>query len=114
MVKNKFISTLDFSIAQPTAHSVGQKFILFANNEMPDSSLTQIAYGNLKAGEIVAMHLHESMEEVFFILKGDGVFFIGDEQFAVAKNSCIRIPNKILHSIKADSDMNFYYFGIAK
>jgi mannose-6-phosphate isomerase-like protein (cupin superfamily) len=76
---------------QSTSHSIGQKFVFFRNDEF-QSPLTQIAIGTLNSEETVPFHLHESMEEVFYILKGNGTFYIGDEKIDVEKNSCIKIP----------------------
>ena len=53
------------------------------------------------------------MEEIFYILAGDGIFYIGNEQFNVTQNCCIRVPVAVNHSIQANVDLMFYYFGVA-
>ena len=112
MHKNNLFSNLDSLKLQSTSHSIGEKFIFFGENEL-QSPLTQIAMGKLKAQEEVPFHLHESMEEVFFILNGEGIFSIGDQHFNISKNCCIRVPCGFSHSIKAETDLQFYYFGVA-
>ncbi len=112
MQKNKFISNLHALKMQSTSHSIGEKFVFFNNNEL-QSPITQIAMGILKSGETIPFHLHESMEEVFYILSGNGTFYIGDKMIEVEKNSCIRIPSGHLHSINAKIELQFYYFGVA-
>lgn len=111
MHKNKFISYFDSTKLQLTSHSMGEKFVFFQKNELL-TPLTQIAIGLLKAGEVVPVHLHESMEEVFYILSGKGIFSIGDENFNINKNCCIRVPKGFSHSIKSENDLQFFYFGV--
>jgi mannose-6-phosphate isomerase-like protein (cupin superfamily) len=112
MQKNKFISTFDSLKVQSTSHYIGEKYVFFREEELK-SPLTQIAIATLNAEEIVPFHIHESMEEIFYILSGNGIFCIGEEQYNVNKNCCIRVPSGHSHSIKADTDLRFYYFGIA-
>jgi mannose-6-phosphate isomerase-like protein (cupin superfamily) len=112
MHKNNFFSKLDPLSFVKTSHTIGEKFLFFNNKEL-ESSLTQIAIGKLNAQEVVPFHFHESMEEVFFILSGEGIFSIGEKHFNISKNCCIRVPSGFPHSIKAETDLQFYYFGVA-
>lgn len=112
MLKNNFFSQLNPLNFISTSHTIGEKFLFFNNDEL-ESSITQIAIGKLNAQEIVPFHIHESMEEVFFILSGEGIFIIGDKHFNICKNCCIRVPSGFSHSIKAETDLQFYYFGVA-
>ena len=112
MHNNSLFSNLDSLKFQSTSHTIGEKFVFFREDEL-QNPLTQIAIGKLKAEEVVPFHLHESMEEVFFTLSGKGIFSIGEEHFTINKNCCIRVPSGLLHSIKAETDLQFYYFGIA-
>ncbi len=109
---NKFTSNFDPLKMQITAHSIGEKFVFFGNEEL-QSPITQVAICILKSGEFIPFHSHETMEEVFYIISGNGTFYIGDEIFHVENNTCIRVPAGFLHSIKANIDLHFYYFGVA-
>jgi len=111
MPKNKLISYFDSGKLESSSHSVGEKFVFFSKVEL-QNSITQIALGKLLAGECVPFHIHESMEEIFYILSGSAIFCIGDEQININKNCCIRVPVGIRHSIQAVSDFQFYYFGV--
>lgn len=55
------------------------------------SALTQIAICKLKVRETICAHLHVSIEEVFYILVGKEFFFIGEKQFYIYKDCCIRV-----------------------
>ena len=112
MPKSKLIVNLDNIKTQTTSHSIGEKCVFFSNDDL-QSSITQVAIGSLKPGENIPPHLHKTMEEVFYIMSGDGTFYIEDEKIYVEENSCIRIPIGSLHSIKANTPMQFFYFGVA-
>ncbi len=112
MLNSKFISTFDSLNVQSTSHNVGEKYIYFKQEEL-QSPLIQIAIGILKAKDIIPLHIHESMEEVFYVLSGNGIFYIGEEHFNVSKHDCIRVPSGHSHSIIANTDLHFYYFGVA-
>lgn len=47
-----------------TSHNAGLKRVLLASNES-ECPITQIAITDLKAGEVVAVHDHQDMQESF-------------------------------------------------
>ena len=98
MFRNKIISNFSSLKVQSSSHSIGEKYVFFNDQEL-QTKLKQIAFGKLKSGEIVPFHSHQSMEEVFYFLKGEGIFFIGEEEYTVKKNCCIRVPIGFSHSI---------------
>ena len=53
-----------------TTHKAGMKRVLWAANES-GCSITQIAITDLKAGEVAAAHVHEDMQEGFYVLSGE-------------------------------------------
>ena len=112
MHKNKLIANIDSLPFQTTSHAIGEKIVFFSKEEL-QTTITQIAIASLQKDEIIPFHLHESMEEVFYILSGNGTFYIEDENINAIENSCIRIPVGFLHSIKANTYMKFFYFGVA-
>jgi mannose-6-phosphate isomerase-like protein (cupin superfamily) len=112
MTKNNLISNLKSLKSQSTSHSVGEKFVFFEDRDL-QSLVTQIAIGTLKGGEKIPFHSHKSMEEIFYILAGNGIFYLDNEQFHVTRNCCIRVPVGVNHSIQAVVDLKFYYFGVA-
>lgn len=53
-----------------TSHKAGMKRVLLAANES-GCSITQIAVTDLKAGEVAVAHVHEDMQEGFYVLSGE-------------------------------------------
>jgi mannose-6-phosphate isomerase-like protein (cupin superfamily) len=54
----------------PTSHNAGMKRVLLAANES-ENPITQIAITDLCAGEIAEAHVHEDMQEGFYVLSGE-------------------------------------------
>ena len=50
-----------------------------------------------------APHLHKETEEIYFIVKGEGIITIDDEQEKVEKDDTISIPKNKFHSIEKTS-----------
>ncbi|MHA1784774.1 MAG: cupin domain-containing protein [Candidatus Helarchaeota archaeon] len=53
--------------------------------------------------EKITPHLHLDVEEVFYILEGEGLMVIGDENEFVKAGEIVYIPPKKIHSITATS-----------
>ena len=68
----KSISEIEFT---NSSHPSQIKKVIFHGYEMA-SSVTQVAYAELRTGDSVEEHSHESMEEVFLILDGECKFFL--------------------------------------
>ena len=106
---SKNISEIEFT---KSSHSGPLKKVIFLGFEMI-SSVTQVAYAELLAGEIIEEHLHDSMEEVFLILEGDCEFCLNGVPQILIKDSVIKIAPKIKHKLKALTDTKLYYFEVS-
>lgn len=53
-----------------TSHKAGMKRVLLAASES-GCPITQIAVTDLQAGEVVEAHIHEDMQEGFYVLSGE-------------------------------------------
>ena len=100
--------------AQPTSHqdALGRpitKQPLVGN--VP--SLNGCSLATLLPGQTIASHAHESMQEVFYIVRGSGWVALEDERHAVKVGSFVHAvpPNK--HALGANNEtMQFFYCGI--
>ncbi len=45
-------------------------------------------------------HMHKIMEEIYFILHGEGTIFIGDESSPIKEGDLIPIPKNIFHHVQ--------------
>ena len=103
------ISEIQFT---KSSHPRQLKKVIFIGSEMT-SSVTQVAYAELLAGEIVEEHFNESMEEVFLVLEGNCEFCLNGVPQILIKDSVIKIGPKIKHKLKALTDTKLYYFGVS-
>jgi quercetin dioxygenase-like cupin family protein len=95
-----------------SSHHGQLKKVIFRGSAMI-SSVTQVAYAELLAGEIIEEHLHDSMEEVFLVLDGNCEFCLDGVLRVLTKDSVIKIAPKIKHKLKALTDTKLYYFGVS-
>lgn len=93
-----------------TSHAVGLKKVLLSNAEA-ESGLTQIAVTELKAGEIAEAHVHEDMEEAFFILEGEIEATLNNSPSVCKGGDFIFIEKGIKHEMSAITDVKFMTIG---
>ena len=108
-MESKNISKIEFT---KSSHPGQLKKVIFLGSEMI-SSVTQVAYAELLAGEIIEEHLHDTMEEVFLVLEGNCEFYLNGVPQVLIKDSVIKIAPKIKHKLKALTDIKLYYFGVS-
>jgi mannose-6-phosphate isomerase-like protein (cupin superfamily) len=54
-------------------------------------------------------HLHENSEELFFVVSGSGVIYIGDEVIDVKEGDVVHVINNTMHSIESrDGQLSVY------
>jgi len=98
--------------AEPTSHFVGQKYVFIREAEN-FSKLTQAALGIITKEDIVLPHLHDTMDEYYYFLEGDAVFFLGKERLTIEPNTFVYVPSGVIHFLTTESITKFFYFGIA-
>lgn len=98
--------------ALPTAHAVGLKKVLLANDET-ESAVTQIAVTTFNPGESAEPHVHSTMDEHYIFLEGDGVMTIGGKDYCCHADSYLLVQAGTVHTLRAVSRMKFITIGIA-
>ena len=72
-----------------------------------DSSVLQgilfFAYAVLKAGKVIESHI-DPYEEIYYLLHGQGVMTVGDEQQKVTVGDAIWLPYGLPHSLANDGN----------
>ena len=98
----------------PTVHNLGEKFVFLKNEDTP-TAITQFAFGKLMPGEDVEEHLHQTMEECFYFIGGEGEYTVNNIVYHVKPETFLRIPANTMHSLKITSaiPLTFVYFGVA-
>lgn len=93
-------------------HKNGQKRVFLQKGETP-TSLTQVAFAYMQSGSEIEAHIHPTMEEHFYIVKGDGTFVLDNQCIQFTSQTFIRVPANTSHSIVANTELEFIYWGIA-
>ena len=47
-------------------------------------------------------HMHKKMEEIYFILKGKGKIFVGDESVTIKEGDLVVIPKNKFHYVQTE------------
>ena len=84
-----------------------------------DSEATQGAFTLLEAEEPPdfgpPMHIHRDAAEAFYVLKGEYIIFLGDEEIRLAAGGFVYIPSGFLHGFrvggKPSAKLNLYLPG---
>lgn len=100
-------SELEFIL---TSHQIGLKKVI--ENQRKNSLIPEIALGVMKKEEEIAFHKHRSMIEYYYVLKRRGKLIIESEKFYCKSGDFIKVKNDLKHSIKANEDLELFYFGI--
>jgi mannose-6-phosphate isomerase-like protein (cupin superfamily) len=108
----KFINQIADINWEVANHIGAKKKVIFSSNEF-ESNLTQVAYTQLVKNFEIPLHLHSTMEEVFFVIDGICEFNIQGKLLLAKKESTVLIPANTEHSIKAITNCNLLYFGIS-
>jgi quercetin dioxygenase-like cupin family protein len=59
---------------------------------------------DIKPGDGIPVHKHSSEEEFIFIVKGNGIFTLGDEQYEVTSGSMALVPRMVWHGLHNKSN----------
>lgn len=59
-----------------------------------------LAEARVAPGQTTLLHRHHASEELYHITAGEGLMYLGDEQFAVAVGDTVQIPPGTAHAIK--------------
>ncbi len=99
---------------EPTAHAQGYKRVFLRNSDTP-TKITQVAYGEFGRAHYCELHAHQTMEECFFFLKGEGIYTVGDQSIRLHPGVFVRIPAGVLHRLETNGEepLEYVYFGVA-
>lgn len=93
-----------------TSHNAGLKRVLLASNES-ECPITQIAITDLKAGEVVAVHDHQDMQESFYVLSGElDIVLDGTVEHCKAED-LVYVKCGTRHELKALTDVRVMTIG---
>lgn len=72
-------------------------YFLIDSNNSPSKRLT-MGYTTIYATGTTTGHTHDDREEVYFVISGEGIMVIGEEQFAIKPGDGLYVPPGIFHT----------------
>lgn len=93
------------------------KKVLFGSKDFdPSCGLRMLNYAVMQPGQSFALHSHDTLEEVFYILEGKGEITIGSETQELGPEMAVIVPKQTKHIMKNIGDIPLVYlaFGAAK
>ena len=104
---------LDALPEQAVSHNPAiKKKIMLHPGEVPH--VTGFSQASFPPGEVAHLHLHDDMHEVFYVMRGNGVMRVDDNEFPLSEGSCIQEAPGETHEIINNGKTNLVicYFGV--
>lgn len=80
--------------------------------DVETNHLEAITKGFLNPGFSYDWHTHQDIDEVFIVLKGEGMFYFEKEETKYAKGDVFITPPNSNHKITAKSQSEFYFIRV--
>ena len=96
----------------PSSRKVGMKRVLLAAEES-GCAITQIAVTDLKAGEVAVAHVHEDMQEGFYVLSGVLDMVLDGEVEHCKEGDFVWVRCGVRHELHAKTDVRMMTIGCA-
>ncbi|HYD34584.1 MAG TPA: cupin domain-containing protein [Vitreimonas sp.] len=99
----------------PEDPGVLKKVLFSASDFNPECGLKMLNYAVIQPGRHFELHSHETLEEVFYILEGEGEITVGEETQVIGPEEAVLIPVKTQHIMKniGDGPLVYLAFGAA-
>ena len=97
----------------PSSHKVGMKRVLLAAEES-GCAITQIAFTDLRAGEVAEAHVHEDMQEGFYVMSGSLDITLDGETLHCVKDDFVWVKYGTSHELRAVTDVRMMTIGCLK
>lgn len=92
------------------AHGGGIARMLLTNREL--TSMLFLADASLAPGKTIEAHI-DPYEEIYYILDGEGIMMVGEDEKRVKKGDSIWIPMGKKHSLLNDTNENTSFLVVA-
>lgn len=68
--------------------------------EVWKSKDVSVAYVEMVPGNVSLLHKHSTFTELYYILNGKGIMWVGDEEFPVSKDILVEVKPGVPHKLK--------------
>ncbi len=101
-----------------TTDTVRYRFPTHANHlvmDRSDAETSEVFVVILEPGEAPPPHVHDDTEQVFYVLRGGGTLYIGEDGsrcFPVREGNIVRIPPHTYHRILSGPEQQLVYLSV--
>lgn len=88
------------------------KKVLIKNGDLPKGEIKMINWAKVPVGKSHTPHSHESMIEVFIVIKGQMQVIIDQEEEILNVGDTVIVPIKSMHTVKNLTDQEVEYFAL--
>ena len=81
----------------------GTELQVLLDGSHTDNQVT-VVRSTLTAGSASPLHLHRKEDEMFVLLSGHGIFWVGDERHEVGTGGAVFLPRDVPHAYRFTSD----------
>lgn len=81
----------------PSSHAGISKEVILGSGILVNT--TQVAVATLQTGESTELHRHPTMFEVYFVLRGEATYVVGDAEWQVSPGDLVIVPADTLHRL---------------
>lgn len=91
------------------------KKVLFKSNDFDKGQVVVVNWSSLPKGKSFARHYHESLQEVFIIIKGEVKAYVNDQEVILESGDGLIVDVNEKHSMEnvTEEDVLFVMFGIS-
>jgi mannose-6-phosphate isomerase-like protein (cupin superfamily) len=79
-----------------------------------DCSMSEVFMVIVEPGKAVHRHKHDDMEQIFYVVEGEGILTIGEQkkQYAIKPAQVVRIPPGTIHTVRPKGRKPVKYLSI--
>ncbi|MFD3590925.1 cupin domain-containing protein [Streptomyces sp. NPDC058683] len=81
----------------------GGTFSVLLDSKATEGQLT-VGRFNVAKGEAPPFHMHTREDEIFMLIKGEALLWLGDEQMELSEGGIVYLPRNIPHGYRITSD----------
>ncbi|MFD3925754.1 cupin domain-containing protein [Streptomyces sp. NPDC058614] len=81
----------------------GGTFSVLLDSEATNGQLT-VGRFDVAKGEAPPFHMHTREDEIFMLIKGEALLWLGDEQMELSEGGIVYLPRNIPHGYRITSD----------
>jgi quercetin dioxygenase-like cupin family protein len=100
-------------ITKQDAHGgSGSRRLYIDEGQTPSGKVQGMTHGWLPAGRSFDWHDHDKIEEIMYVIKGEGVVADSDGEYSYAPGTVCVFPSNTQHMIRNDSDQEHEFIFI--